>query len=228
MKKLPTIPEIRHANLRRELTAKKLAVIDLARLLDKETSQVGQFAGPTRHKGIGDDMARLIEYKLGLAAYELDVPATALLATGENQGAYLIDARPISIPKGKLPVVGVTAAGAVMEIIDLYQPGFAEEWIDAPGNPSPNAFIIRLEGFSMQPKFWDGDKVLIEPALEWNPGDFVFAKKADHSGGTFKKLVAEGDRLFLYALNEQFTPRYMEINSDWIIVGKGTWRFDQL
>ena len=227
MKKLPTIPEIRHSNLRREMGTRPLSVAELARQLEKETSQVGQFAGPTRHKGIGDDMARQIEEVLGLSPYDLDIPATAL-TLAEKAGTHKADAWPIGVPKGKLPVVGVTAAGAAMEIIDLYQPGTAEEWLDAPGNPTPNAFILKLDGFSMQPKFWSGDKVLIEPALEWKAGDFVFAKKADHTAGTFKKLIEEEGRLFLFALNEDFKPRIQEIDDTWMIVGKATWRFDQL
>lgn len=227
MRKLPTIPEIRHANLRRELQTRSISVAELARRLGKESGQVGQFAGPTRHKGIGDDMAREIEEQIGLGPYELDTPYTALL-TEEDRSGFKPDAFPMHAPKRKLPVVGITAAGKAMEIIDLYQPGVAGEWLDAPGNPTPNAFILVLEGFSMEPRFWSRDKVLIEPSLEWTVGDFVFAKKQDHSEGTFKQLVSEGDRLFLYALNPEFKPRYLEVDETWLIVGKATWRFDKL
>lgn len=80
----------------------------------------------------------------------------------------------------------------------------------------------------MQPKFWSDDLVVIEPALQWSVGDFVFAKVPSTGVGTFKKLIEEEGRLFLFALNENFTPRYLEVTDEWVIVGKATWRIDKL
>lgn len=231
MSKYPTIPEIRHANLRKIMQDREITPAELSRLLGKSAGQVGQFAGPTRHKGIGDDPAREIEEILGLPPYELDNPAILIAtsaACAEESGAYLTDATFQAYTKGKIPVVGVTAAGAAMEVIDLYQPGVAEEWIDAPKTYTPGSFILRLTGFSMQPRFWSDDRVLIEPALAWNPGDYVFAKRPANGDGTFKKLVEEDGRLFLFALNAEFSPRYIELTSDWQIVGKATFRLDKL
>ncbi|MBU1330893.1 MAG: LexA family transcriptional regulator [Gammaproteobacteria bacterium] len=231
MNKYPSIPDIRHANLRRIMQEREITPAELSRILNKSPGQVGQFAGPTRHKGIGDDPAREIEELLGLSPYELDNPGSLLAkpgAVGEEPGAYFTDATFQAYTRGKIPVVGVTAAGAAMEVIDLYQPGVADEWIDAPKNYTPGSFILRLTGFSMQPRFWSEDRVLIEPALEWNPGDYVFAKRPASGDGTFKKLVEEDGRLFLYALNPEFSPRYIELTPDWQIVGKATFRLDKL
>lgn len=227
MNKLPTIPELRHANLRRIMEAKSINPAELARMLNRAPGQVGQFAGPTKHKGIGDDLAREIEEALGIAPYELDSPRLFLPAKDLGDGTSA-EASFQSYTERKLPVVGVTAAGHAMEIVDLYQPGVAEEWIDVPGKRTPGAFVLRLSGFSMQPKFWSDDMVVIEPALDWAPGDFVFAKRPTTGDGTFKKLVEEDGRLFLFALNEEFSPRYLEVTEDWVIVGKATWRVDKL
>lgn len=230
MSKYPTIPEIRHANLRRIMQDRDISPAELARSLNKSQSQVGQFAGPTRHKGIGDDAAREIEETLGLSPYELDLPAILLgAAAAEERAPYFSDATFQAYTKGKIPVVGVIAAGAAMEVIDLYQPGVAEEWIDAPkSNYTPGSFILRLSGFSMQPRFWSDDRVMIEPALAWAAGDFVFAKRPSQGDGTFKKLIEEDGRLFLFALNPEFSPRYIEVTPDWHIVGKATYRLDKL
>lgn len=229
MNKYPTIPEIRHTNLRRVMQEKGVTPADLARVLDKAPGQVGQFAGPTRHKGIGDDIAREIEEGLGLAPYDLDSPARILGAgVSDERGQYFSDATFQAYTKGKIPVVGVTAAGAAMELIDLYQPGTAEEWIDAPKTYTPGSFILRLSGFSMQPRFWSNDRVMIEPSLLWSVGDYVFAKRPSHGDGTFKKLVEEDGRLFLFALNPEYTPRYIEVTPDWHVVGKASFRLDKL
>ena len=229
MSKYPTIPEIRHANLRHVMQERDITPAELARLLGKAPGQVGQFAGPTRHKGIGDDPARELEELLGLPPYDLDNPTRLLgVNTEEDRGNYHTDATFQAYTKGKIPVVGVTAAGAAMEVIDLYQPGVAEEWIDAPKHYTPGAFILRLSGFSRQPKFWTDDRVMIEPALAWATGDFVFAKRPAFGDGTFKKLVDEDGRMFLFALNPEFSPRYIEVTPDWHIVGKATFRLDKL
>lgn len=228
MSKYPTIPEIRHINLRNAMEQQGVTPAELARRLNKSSGQVGQFAGPTRHKGIGDDTAREIEEALNLPPFDLDSPLAALGQIREVPGQYSTNATFLAYTKGRVPVVGVTAAGAAMEVIDLYQPGVAEEWIDIPGPHTPGAFILKLAGFSMQPKFWSEDRVLIEPALGWKVNDFVFAKRPAHGDGTFKQLVEEDGRLFLYALNSDFDPRYQELTADWVIVGKATWRMDRL
>ncbi|WP_161871018.1 S24 family peptidase [Pseudomonas sp. SG-MS2] len=229
MSKYPTIPEIRHANLRHIMQGRSITPAELARMLGKAPGQVGQFAGPTRHKGIGDDPARELEELLGLAPYDLDNPSILLgTSAEEKRGDYHADATFQAYTKGKIPVVGVIAAGSAMEVIDLYQPGVAEEWIDAPTNHTPGAFILRLSGFSMQPRFWSDDQVMIEPALKVAPGDFVFAKRPAVGDGTFKQLVEEDGRLFLYALNAEYSPRYIEVTPEWHIVGKATLRLDKL
>src|SRR5690606_42119979 len=76
----------------------------------------------------------------------------------------------------KLPVIGSVMAGSLCEAFDEFNPGDAEEWIEAPGPVGPNAFVLRIEGVSMEPRFMEGDKVVIDPALDATPGSFVDRK----------------------------------------------------
>jgi len=74
----------------------------------------------------------------------------------------------------------------------------------------PRCFAIELEGESMAPAFAAGDKVVIDPDLFPEPGDFVCAV---HSGAiTFRKYRERGkqDGLLLFEL--------APINSDWPVV----------
>lgn len=67
---------IRYNNVRAEMARQKIGPSKLARLIGREPSQVSQIAGKTMHKGMGDDMARLVEKALGLPMFALDRPET--------------------------------------------------------------------------------------------------------------------------------------------------------
>nr|BFE89990.1 hypothetical protein GCM10020185_05260 [Pseudomonas brassicacearum subsp. brassicacearum] len=123
---------------------------------------------------------------------------------GEFNNATLI-----SLTGRKLPVMGSIAAGAWCET-NAFDPRDAEEWIDAPGPVGPRAFILRVEGMSMEPKFLEGDKIVIDPALEALPGHFVAAKRTSDQAATLKQLRQEGGEQFLYALNPDWPDRIIK------------------
>ncbi|MDO0945938.1 XRE family transcriptional regulator [Chromohalobacter israelensis] len=125
----------------------------------------------------------------------------------------------------KIPVIGQASAGRLQEIIERQE---IEEWVIAPGPVSDEAFSLRIEGISMEPKFMDGDQVIIDPALDWGLGDYVFARRETDNHGTFKQLKREGDELLLCALNPSYQPRYIAIDDEWCVVGKARWKLEDL
>lgn len=127
--------------------------------------------------------------------------------------------------RSQLPVIGQASAGRLQEIMDNQE---CTEWVAAPGPTGPQAFALRIEGISMEPRFMDGEKVIIDPDLDWSIGDFVFARQISTNTGTFKQIKREGDELYLSALNEQFQPRYTRLNEDWVVVGKARWKLTDL
>lgn len=91
------------------------------------------------------------------------------------------------------------AVGQAVPVIDRVQAG---QWTEVPENQdtetkyifvevesalSPNAFALQISGASMLPEFRPGDIVIIDPAVEPNPGDFVVAKLEHREAATFKK-----------------------------------------
>lgn len=74
---------------------------------------------------------------------------------------------------------------------------------------SQNAFALEIKGDSMLPEFKPGDRVIIDPAIFPQPGDFVVAKNGDDEA-TFKKyrprtMDEHGDVVFeLVPLNEDY------------------------
>ncbi|POF43408.1 peptidase S24 [Pseudomonas laurylsulfativorans] len=213
------ISDTRLQNFRRILAERKLRLTDVADLLGKAPAQVSAFGGKNPTKGIGDQIAREIEKALSLHNGYLDMPygldefnnATVLSHTGR-----------------KLPVIGSIAAGAWCESHNSFDPADAEEWIDAPGPVGPRAFILRVEGMSMEPKFVEGDKIVIDPSLEALPGHFVAAKRTSDQATTLKQLKQEGGEQYLFAINPDWPERIIRMTEEWTICGRARWKISDL
>lgn len=213
------ISDTRLQNFRRVMAERKLRLTDVADLLGKAPAQVSAFGGKNPTKGIGDQIAREIERALGLYNGYLDMP----FGLGEFNNATLL-----SHTGRKLPVIGSIAAGAWCESHGSFDPRDAEEWIDAPGPVGPRAFILRVEGISMEPKFVEGDKIVIDPSLEALPGHFVAAKRTSDQSATLKQLKQEGGEQFLFAVNPDWPERIIRLSEEWSICGRARWKISDL
>lgn len=91
----------------------------------------------------------------------------------------------------RIPLISCVQAGMWTEIVDTYQPGDASDWLLTDLELSDNAFALEIKGDSMLPDFREGDRVIIDPSVAPNPGDFVVAKNGDHEA-TFKKYRPRG------------------------------------
>jgi SOS-response transcriptional repressor LexA len=213
------ISDTRLQNFRRVIADKKLRLTDVAELLGKAPAQVSAFGGKNPTKGIGDQIAREIENALHLHDGYLDMP----YGLGEFSNATIL-----SHTGRKLPVMGSIAAGVWCEPDVTFDPRDAEEWIDAPGPVGPRAFILRVEGVSMEPRFQEGDKIVIDPSLEALPGHFVAAKRSRDQATTLKQLKQEGNEKYLYALNPDWPERIIRMNEEWSICGRARWKISDL
>jgi len=213
------ISDTRLQNFRRILVDRKLRLTDIADLLGKAPAQVSAFGGKNPTKGIGDQIARELEKALNLHNGYLDMPY------GLNE---FNNATVLSHTGRKLPVIGSIAAGAWCESGGSFDPSDAEEWIDAPGPVGPRAFILRVEGMSMEPKFVEGDKIVIDPALEALPGHFVAAKRSSDQAATLKQLKQEGSERYLFAINPDWPERIIRMTEEWTICGRARWKISDL
>jgi len=192
----------------------QLTLKQFAERIGREPAQVSAIAGSSAHKNIGSRLARHIENRLGLPQGHLDQPLV-------DENAAVLD----TATSRRLPVLGQASAGKVMENIEEAS---VTEYVIAPGPTGPRAFALRIEGISMEPRFCEGDKIVIDPDLEWKNGDFVYAMRLYDNTGTFKQLRCEGDEMFLCATNPSFEPRYTRMDDDWAIIGKARWRVEDL
>lgn len=113
--------------------------------------------------------------------------------------------------RGRVPLISWVTAGKLGEISDMYQPGEAEQWIDAyETQPGDQAFALRVDGDSMtspypgEISFPDGSIIIVDPSRSCDAGDYVVAKDVSTQEATFKKLVRDGGRWFLKPLNPSY------------------------
>ena len=126
---------------------------------------------------------------------------------------------------GKLPLISYVQAGAWSEIVDNFQPGDAEDWIPCPFNHGPNAFILRVSGFSMynpggEKSYAPGEYIAVDPRVEPQNRKMVVAKVDGEEVATFKQLIIDpSGEMMLQALNPSHTPRVMPMPEGSRIIG---------
>lgn len=111
------------------------------------------------------------------------------------------------LPLGRpIPLINKVSAGYPSDFTDLgYPVGIAEDYVYAPGVTDAEAFAIVVCGDSMEPRFKEGDVLVISPEAPVQTGDDCFVKIASEDSATLKRVYyEEGSRIRLQPLN----PRY--------------------
>lgn len=162
-------------------------------------SRLAKFAGCTRglvnqwvaglNETMGYEYAKNIHDQLG---YSID---WLIKGEGKPKGAVKFDrnVEPVAMGVRPIPVISAIQAGRMREIADPYPSGagFAVEYVDQGDAYSRWAFGLEIEGDSMLPEFREGDRVIIDPNLSPNPGDYVAARNGKEEA-TFKKYRPRG------------------------------------
>jgi SOS-response transcriptional repressor LexA len=119
----------------------------------------------------------------------------------------------------QIPLISYVQAGNWTGAVDPFQPNDAHDWLMTDLELSGNAFALEIKGDSMLPEYKPGDRVIIDPNVQPQPGDLVVAKNGEDEA-TFKKyrprgIDANGNMVFeLVPLNED----YPSIRSDMVPV----------
>jgi SOS-response transcriptional repressor LexA len=214
---------IRRRNLRAIIDAWPIATIaQFSRDTGIDEARLSQVLSEKYREGnnFGEKAARSMEKLAGLPPLSLDkitetdlavasAPRGKLDAVSERKQAFDQNVTPVAMGKRAIPVISAIQAGALKEMVDPYPSGagYAVEYAD--DDFSRWAFALTIEGESMLPEFRPGDRVLIEPGMAPNPGDFVIAKNGSQEA-TFKKyrprgIDEHGDIIFeLVPLNEDY------------------------
>ncbi len=132
------------------------------------------------------------------------------IASALNVSLYklLPDAvEPIESPRNLVPLISWVKAGELHEPSDVYQPGFADDWV-ATNARGATLFALRVVGDSMETEFKEGDTIIIDPSLEPQSGDFAVMKIDGEV--TFKQVFFTLNKTILKPVN----PKYETIEID--------------
>lgn len=121
------------------------------------------------------------------------------------------------VVKNRVPLISWVQAGDWSEIVDNFEPGQADEWIDAPFHTNANTYALRIRGDSMEPEFVHDDIIIVDPHKRAENGSYIVARLEDETESTFKQLQIDGSRQYLKPLN----PRYpvLQVNGNMTICG---------
>lgn len=152
--------------------------------------------------------------KLPQIAAALGMTVEALLK-GDVAGSGFAGLKPAAIGHRQIPLISSVQAGQMTEALEPFPTGSAFEYLLTDLPLSEYAFALEIEGQSMEPDFKEGDRIIVDPALQPQPGDFVVAKNGREEA-TFKKYrprgIGQGGRevFELVPLNDD----YPTINSE--------------
>ncbi|MBK3748724.1 S24 family peptidase [Stutzerimonas balearica] len=203
---------------------------DFADRHDMDPSYLSQMLNG--HRNMGERAAANIERKMHLLPGTLTSPghgdapdpgsaAFSVAAQLEMASSHAVAEAGMRYNQQRmLPVIGYVQAGEFCEAVDNFQPGDADEWIEAGGAAGPRAFVLIVEGFSMYPKLAPGEKVVFDPDQQWDAGSIVLAKRLSDQSVTIKQLCREGNEWFLHATNPDWPEKYIKLNEEWMVCAR--------
>lgn len=225
------VKTIRLKNLRRIIDERFNGVAgQCADALGMKRPQMSRWvtANQKSRQGIAEESAREIERKLGYPMGYLDEIArndhAATLSDTEKQNVF-----PGPDIRGRIPLISWVQAGTWSEVVDIYEPGYAERWLPFLKNNGENVFALRVEGDSMTARFGksypDGCIIFVDPDQRMpTNGDRIVAKLVGSQKTTFKSYTEDAGRKWLRPLNDSHPPIYDEF----FVIGKviGKWEDD--
>lgn len=209
---MKTVHEIRRINARK-LRDGVGGNSFFANMIDREPTQTSRFMSDGATKNIGDAMARHIEKCFDLPQGWLDQTHQTANVT-KNHNVSETNRNIVMVP-----VIAWVQAGTWTKIdeqeVDLY----STETYPCPVPCGPMTYILRVIGDSMIDEYRPGDMIFVDPEVVAVHGDDVIALMHDTGETTFKRLIEDGNKKYLKALNQNWPERYIKINGNCSIIG---------
>lgn len=195
------------STIRRIRKSKNMTILELANQIGSDVGNISRL-----ERGVQGYSQDILE-KIALA---LDVKISDLFTSESNIEELAI--------KGRVPLISWVAAGKWCNVSNPYEAGDAEDWIICPVKHSTKTYALKVKGDSMhnpggKPSFDDGDIIFVDPERNFDHRSYVIVRLDDENQATFKRLLIDGNRRMLEALNPAWPNRIFEINEDATICG---------
>lgn len=124
----------------------------------------------------------------------------------------------------KKTLISWVQAGNWCGAIDNFSPTDAEEWLLCPIKYDEGSFALKVRGESMynpngERSFRDGDIIYVNPQREALHGSLAIVRLEGEKEVTFKRLLVDGNKKLLEALNPAWPNKIIQVNGDAIICG---------
>jgi len=191
----------------------------------KECAQTVGLPYELLRKVVGEDHIpkdeQLLTYarKLGIDPKELLFTAYHQKAPAEFKEYFekkVIREAPVT--HNKIPLLTWVQAGGFASGSDRYPyPGAAEEYVETDLQ-GKYLFAMKVKGDSMEPLFFEGEILIIDPEVQPQPGDFALIKKDQDGEAAFKQIKKYKGMWVLHPLNPKYDD--IEMTKDMRVVGK--------
>ncbi|MBR9910302.1 MAG: peptidase S24 [Gammaproteobacteria bacterium] len=200
------------------LIAEAGSAAKLARAAGTNSSYLSQVRNqlPTKKgtpRSIGDELAEKLEKAMSKPHGWLDTPHKH--ETGQEE----INALDGPSVRGLLPLISWVQAGNWREISESFVPQYGAELYPCPVICSSESFVLRVLGDSMEPKFYEGELIFVDPTVTPDHGKYVVVRLEDSNEATFKQLMIDGGKQYLKALNPNWPNPIIEIEEEATICG---------
>ncbi len=201
------------------LIAEAGSAAELARTAGTNSSYLSQVRNQLLTKkgtprSIGDELAGKLEKAMNKPQGWMDTPHTERAEAHEEHNAH--DGPDL---RSLHPLISWVQAGNWYEISDSFVPTYGAELLPCPVCCSPESFVLRVRGSSMEPKFHEGDLIFVDPNASADHGKYVVVRLDESNEATFKQLIIEEGRQYLKALNPDWPNRIIEVDEESTICG---------
>ena len=117
------------------------------------------------------------------------------------------------------PLISWAQASRWPEIVESFDTDDAEDWLPCPVPCSRRTFILQIRGDSMEPRFRGDDLIFVDPEGSAEHGSFVVVRTLDDEHAVLRRLIQEGGRSFLEALNPAWPNRIVEMSNRETVIG---------
>ena len=118
----------------------------------------------------------------------------------------------------QVPEVDFVQAGSWATVTDQEPSGVG--WVAVNSQIGPRAFALRIRGRSMEPLYFEGNIIVVDPDVAPQPGDDVVAKLASDTEATFKRYRQKSrTEVELFPLNDMFPILTLNARNPGKIVG---------
>ena len=201
------------------LIAEAGSAAKLARETGTNSSYLSQVRNqlPTKKgtpRSIGDELAEKLEKARNKPRGWMDTPHALMAALNEEHNAHAGPAL-----RSLHPLISWVQAGNWYEISESFVPAYGAELLPCPVSCSPESFVLRVRGSSMEPKFHEGDLIFVDPHASPDHGKYVVVRLDDSNEATFKQLIIEEGKQYLKALNPDWPNRIIKVDKKASICG---------